>query len=316
MNNGWIQLHRKFMEWEWYDDINTKVLFLHCLLKANHTDKNWRGIPIPRGSFLSSFGKLSDETGLSLQNVRTSINHLESTGELTRESTKHLTKLTVCKYDTYQSNEMTDNRQANIPTNKPLTDDQHTPNTRLTTTNNDNNINNENNIEEKRTRFDNSARKIFAKLDRMEEFANFTEWWTTLNQFTDKMRWEEEPYFDLAKKARGWIDIADTKKRKKSYSQTPEQSPHDQTINEWILSSKPNNNQVSAIRSILANTPLIAAEALYNAFKREKRNEAYPDLFKVVEKLKKTHKPMSEAERKQKEEFAEMQRRDREAGRI
>jgi len=138
MNAGWIQLHRKFIDWEWYDDINTKVLFIHCLLKANHQEKKWRGISISRGSFLTSINKLSDETGLSMQSVRTSIKRLESTGEITRQSTHQLTRLSICKYDTYQNLE----NSTNTLTNKQLTHGQHTPNTALTTTNNDNNYKN------------------------------------------------------------------------------------------------------------------------------------------------------------------------------
>ena len=38
---GWVKLHRKFLEWEWYDKSETVHLFLHCLLKANHKDKSY-----------------------------------------------------------------------------------------------------------------------------------------------------------------------------------------------------------------------------------------------------------------------------------
>ncbi len=31
MNDGFIKLHRKIIDWEWYDDINTKTLFIHIL---------------------------------------------------------------------------------------------------------------------------------------------------------------------------------------------------------------------------------------------------------------------------------------------
>ena len=50
-NQGWIKLHRKFLKWEWYDDINTSRFFLHCLFRANHKDKKWRGTMIKRGQY-------------------------------------------------------------------------------------------------------------------------------------------------------------------------------------------------------------------------------------------------------------------------
>ena len=50
---GWIKLHRKILDWEWYDDINTKVLFLHLLLTANHEEQKWRGKIIERGQLIT-----------------------------------------------------------------------------------------------------------------------------------------------------------------------------------------------------------------------------------------------------------------------
>ena len=143
--DGWISLHRKFLNWEWYNDINTSRLFLHCLLRANHKEVNWRGANIKRGDFITSLFNLSKETGLTTQKVRTSLNHLENTGELTRTSTNKLTKITVCKYDDYQDNKSATNKQDN----KRITNEQQTNNKRLTTNNNDNKYNNVNNDNKK-----------------------------------------------------------------------------------------------------------------------------------------------------------------------
>jgi len=104
---GWIKLHRKMLQWEWYDDINTKCLFIHCLLKANIEDKKWRGITIKRGQLYTSVAKLSKELKLSSKQIRTAINKLEKTGEIIRQKSankgaKHGTMITVCKYEDYQ----------------------------------------------------------------------------------------------------------------------------------------------------------------------------------------------------------------------
>ena len=32
--SGWIKLHRKITEWEWYSDANTFRVFMHLLLTA------------------------------------------------------------------------------------------------------------------------------------------------------------------------------------------------------------------------------------------------------------------------------------------
>jgi len=132
---GWISLHRKLPNWEWYHDLKTKSLFIHCLLKANHKEKKWKGITIKRGSFITSLPHLTSELGISLQSLRTAIKNLESTGEIKKEATHKNTLITVVNYDSYQNSQQSTNRQ--------ITEYQHASNMQLTTTNNDNKENNE-----------------------------------------------------------------------------------------------------------------------------------------------------------------------------
>jgi predicted transcriptional regulator len=102
MKNGWIKLHRSLLEWEWYDDINVMRVFLHCLLMANHKDKKYRGAVVERGSFLTGRDTLASQTGLTVQQIRTSLNKLKSTNELTIKSSKQGTVIQVVSYDKYQ----------------------------------------------------------------------------------------------------------------------------------------------------------------------------------------------------------------------
>lgn len=90
------------LKWEWYDDINTKVVFLHLLITVNYEDDKWHGITIKRGQRISSYGKLAKETRLSVKSVRTAINHLKSTGEVANETTSQYSLFTVINYDKYQ----------------------------------------------------------------------------------------------------------------------------------------------------------------------------------------------------------------------
>ena len=102
MRNGWIKLHRSLLDWEWYDDINVMRVFLHCLLMANHKDKKYRGAVVERGSFLTGRDALASQTGLTVQQIRTSLNKLKSTNELTIKSSKQGTVIQVVSYDKYQ----------------------------------------------------------------------------------------------------------------------------------------------------------------------------------------------------------------------
>jgi len=116
---GHIKLYRKFLEWEWYSDINTKMVFIHMLLKANWREGSFKGVTIPRGSFVSSLPKLVCETGLTEREIRTAIAHLKKTGEVTDKPTNKYTVFTISNYDSYQTNDKqndiqeTDERHSN-----------------------------------------------------------------------------------------------------------------------------------------------------------------------------------------------------------
>lgn len=122
---SYITLSRKILNWEWYSDINTKTLFLHMLLKANWKDGRFCGEEIKRGSFVSSYAKLALETGLSVQNVRTAVSHLKSTGEITVSQHPKYSVFTINNYCKYQL--------TNMQTNIKATDNQQTTNSQLTT---------------------------------------------------------------------------------------------------------------------------------------------------------------------------------------
>lgn len=132
LENGWIKLHRSLLSWEWYDDVPTYRLFTHLLLTVSIADDEWHGVHIPRGSRLTSLNKLSEETGLTIQQTRTALNHLQATHEITKRSTSQYTLISVVNYDSFQGNQQSNqqnNQQSyNKQPNKQLTNDQQTTN--------------------------------------------------------------------------------------------------------------------------------------------------------------------------------------------
>lgn len=123
-NNGWIKIHRQIIDWEWYSDIPTCRLFLHLLLIANHAPKKWQGQTIDKGELITSIGSLSEQTGLTIQQVRTAILKLESTGEIEKTSTNKNTLIKVRNYGIYQGFDEYE-QQTN---NKQTTNEQQTNN--------------------------------------------------------------------------------------------------------------------------------------------------------------------------------------------
>ena len=122
--SGWIKLHRQILEWEWYSDNNCFRLFLHLLLKANHKEKRFKGIELKVGSIVTSRDLLARETGLSSQQIRTALNKLISTNEITSETSSQGTILQIVSYEKYQ-----------VATNE-ITNEQPTSNQRVTTNKN------------------------------------------------------------------------------------------------------------------------------------------------------------------------------------
>lgn len=103
MRNGFITLHRKIMEWEWYQNPNTFRLFVHCLLMANFTDGRLNGKEIKRGQFVTSLPKLAKQTSLTIKQVRVALAHLVRTGEVADDATTQNRIITVINYDRYQT---------------------------------------------------------------------------------------------------------------------------------------------------------------------------------------------------------------------
>ena len=101
MADAFIKLYRNMLDWEWYDDVNTKMLFLHILLRANWKAGSWHGIKYEAGEFITSLQTLADEVHLSVHQVRTALDHLKATGEVASRCQGKIRIITVnnwCKY--------------------------------------------------------------------------------------------------------------------------------------------------------------------------------------------------------------------------
>lgn len=122
---GFIKISRNILEWEWYSDPCTKSVFIHCILKANWKEKTYKGAKIKRGQFVTSLAALAEETGLSIKNVRTALDHLKATNELAIEASPKGRIITVKNYAKYQD-------VANRPASNRQTDGKASANNRQT----------------------------------------------------------------------------------------------------------------------------------------------------------------------------------------
>jgi len=124
--SGWIKLHRSILKQPWFNNSNTVHLFIYLLLRVNRVNGYkifFKGVEyeLKAGEYWSTFERLSKETGLTRQNLRTSIMSLKSTNTLTSHSSSQGTVYSLLNWNTYQ--EVT----------RKVTNDQPTGNQRVTT---------------------------------------------------------------------------------------------------------------------------------------------------------------------------------------
>jgi hypothetical protein len=63
MSRGWVAVHRKIVDWEWYQDANTFRLFMHLLFKANYSFGKWRGESLSPGQLVTGRVRLPPSFG-------------------------------------------------------------------------------------------------------------------------------------------------------------------------------------------------------------------------------------------------------------
>ena len=128
-NDGYIKLHRSMLKWEWYKDEITKSVFLHLLLNANWEDTKYRGYDVPKGSLVVGRKKMAESLGISEQSIRTALNHLKSTNEITIKSTNKFSIVSIVNWEKFQCQDVELTNKLTIN----LTNDQPTTNQQLTT---------------------------------------------------------------------------------------------------------------------------------------------------------------------------------------
>ena len=128
MGRGYIRLHRSLTDWEWYHNERLKSVFIHLLVRCNWTDKNWQGMEVKAGTFVTSTGHLAEELHLSRSAVVRALDRLEKSGEILVKADSKRTAITLVNWAKYQDDDdqpgqqtdskRTANGQQTDPTNK------------------------------------------------------------------------------------------------------------------------------------------------------------------------------------------------------
>lgn len=135
IDTGFIKLYRSLEECSFYKDLNKKSVWIHMLLKATHkpykTIMGGQTVELQTGQFATGLRKLADESGVSFQSLRTSLEFFEREGMIRKEKVGNDgTVITVLKYAEYQG-------QNTLNFNTPSTHETNTPDNTLKASNGD-----------------------------------------------------------------------------------------------------------------------------------------------------------------------------------
>ena len=98
---GFITLSRELLEWRWYSDIKTTRVFVHLLLTANYEDHGFRERIVKRGQRIITYSGMGIELNLSVSEIRTALDHLKLSGDVTIESNNLYSIITIHSYEKF-----------------------------------------------------------------------------------------------------------------------------------------------------------------------------------------------------------------------
>ena len=204
LDNGMLRNHKLWVFWTW------------CLLKATHKTiyqtVGYKEVLLLPGQFIFGLNRAADETGLSIQNIRTCFSYLETNKQVTRKATNKFSVVTICNWSIYQPPES----QTNSQDKSELTCSQQTTNKQVTTNKNIKNIRSTKKESIKKKAPEKPAAPLalpflFEMIENkftpedLKAKDDFLSYWMEKKPNGRKERWEMEKVFDVNRRFRTWL---------------------------------------------------------------------------------------------------------------
>ncbi len=105
IEGGFIALHKSILDHEIYDNNDEKLIFIHCLLKAEGNSEIV--FNVERGQLKTTIEKLVEETNIKSEQIITALNSLKEKGmiEIKDLDYRKIQLITICNYNDYQDEE-------------------------------------------------------------------------------------------------------------------------------------------------------------------------------------------------------------------
>lgn len=127
----WLKLYRKILESEVFQDSDPALMkvWIWCLVSANYTTRQFKGLAIVRGQFVTGRRKGAAAVGLDESKWYRCMKRLEDMGSISQKPNSEFTVVTVCNFEAYQNaaddSEQQVNNDANSnPNSQPTANEQ------------------------------------------------------------------------------------------------------------------------------------------------------------------------------------------------
>lgn len=116
MNQGYVKMWRKSLDSACFQNDHLWRFWCWCLMRAAWKPKaamvGFRKIDLEPGQFVFGRRKAAQELQMSERTIRTCLQHLENLENLTIKTTNKFSIITINNWDTYQSDETTNDQQS------------------------------------------------------------------------------------------------------------------------------------------------------------------------------------------------------------
>jgi uncharacterized phage protein (TIGR02220 family) len=128
MYRGYVKLWRKSIDTGWLSNHKMWVFWSWCLMKASHKEHKlivgYKQVHLMPGDLVFGLDKASAELKISVRSIRTILDFLKKSENITIKTTNKFSVISITNWDTYQSEKSeNDNQNDKQTTNKRQTND-------------------------------------------------------------------------------------------------------------------------------------------------------------------------------------------------
>ena len=98
---AYIVLDQDFVNWRWFCNRNTLIVYLWLLSSANLLTEKTFGETVNRGSVLTNNASIASGCNITIQNVRNALSNLVKSGDITREYRNHYQIITITDFESH-----------------------------------------------------------------------------------------------------------------------------------------------------------------------------------------------------------------------